>query len=89
VADYKVEMTSGARRSVERLPRVLQARIILSAMRLASDPRPSGCRKLTDTSPVLYRIRIADYRVIYQVRDEVLLVLVVRVAHRKHAYDGP
>jgi mRNA interferase RelE/StbE len=53
---------------------------------LAENPRPSGAAKLKGTD--FMRIRVRDYRVVYEVRDDVLLVLVVRVEHRRGAYRG-
>jgi mRNA interferase RelE/StbE len=52
---------------------------------LAEAPQPPGMRKLTGTEQT-WRIRIGDYRVIYDLYDEELVVLVLRVAHRKDAY---
>jgi mRNA interferase RelE/StbE len=51
---------------------------------LEQEPRPSGCRKLTGESQ--YRVRVGDYRIVYDVRDRELLVLVLRVAHRRDVY---
>ena len=50
-------------------------------------PRPAGCRKLSGTDDA-YRIRVGDYRIVYQILDRVLIVYVVRVAHRKDVYRG-
>ena len=52
---------------------------------LANDPRPPGCDKLAGVEN-LYRIRVGDYRVVYQIRDEMLLVLVVKIGHRREVY---
>jgi mRNA interferase RelE/StbE len=52
---------------------------------LAGDPRPQGCEKLEGVRD-LYRVRVGEYRVVYQVSDNILLVLVVRVAHRRDVY---
>jgi mRNA interferase RelE/StbE len=52
---------------------------------LSVDPQSPGVRKLSGVDKT-YRIRIGDYRVVYEVSDEVLLVLVIRVAHRKDVY---
>jgi mRNA interferase RelE/StbE len=51
---------------------------------LACDPRPEGCKLLKVEKR--YRIRVGDYRIVYEIRDEVLLVLVVRIAHRSDVY---
>ncbi|TAL36803.1 MAG: type II toxin-antitoxin system RelE/ParE family toxin [Spirochaetes bacterium] len=52
---------------------------------LGGDPRPQGSRKLVDTISS-YRIRIGDYRVIYQIDDDARVVTVMHVRHRKDAY---
>jgi mRNA interferase RelE/StbE len=54
--------------------------------KLPDNPRPSGCRKLKGAD--VYRIRVGDYRVVYEIHDDVLIVLVVRVAHRSEVYKG-
>ena len=60
-------------------------RTILSRIdALAVDPRPPGCQKLTGQER--YRVRVGRYRVVYEIQDEVLLVIVVAVAHRKGVY---
>lgn len=59
-------------------------------LRLGDDPRPRGVEKL-ETADKLHRIRVGPgrrYRAIYQIRDEVLVVLVVKVGHRKEVYRG-
>ena len=55
--------------------------------KLRSNPRPPGCVKLQGED-VLWRIRVGDYRVVYAIREEELIVLVVKVAHRKDVYRG-
>lgn len=52
---------------------------------LEQDPRPSGCKKLRGATNT-YRIRSGDYRVVYTIEDAELLVLVVRVGHRREVY---
>ena len=52
---------------------------------LAKEPRPKGVKKLSGADD-LYRIRVGDYRVVYQIRDDRLIVLVVRIGHRKDVY---
>ena len=60
-----------------RLPRAIDG--------LAVDARPMGCVKLAG-EPDLYRIRVGDYRVVYQVNDKVLTVLVTSIGHRRDIY---
>ena len=84
---YTVEITSVARRQIRRLPRSIQDRIISRLYALADNPRPQGVvkvkgRRRSDE----YRIRVGNYRVIYQINDDILVVLIVRVANRREAY---
>jgi mRNA interferase RelE/StbE len=62
----------------------LRRRIMQAIGKLVSNPRPSGCKKLKGMEA--WRIRVGDYRVIYEIHDDVLIVLVVRVAHRRDVY---
>lgn len=82
---YRIEFAPTAKRQFDRLSRDLKERLRPHIDALAADPRPSGVRKLAG-SEGLYRIRVGDYRVIYEVRDDELLVLVVRVGHRRDVY---
>jgi len=52
---------------------------------LQAHPRPAGCKKLAGNADY-YRIRVGDYRVLYEIRDRVLLVLVIKVGHRREVY---
>ena len=63
----------------------LYARLRTAIDVLAQDARPAGCIKLAG-EPDLYRIRVGDYRIIYQVRDRILTVLVVSIGHRRDIY---
>ena len=83
---YEVELTTSAARDLRKLERSIQKRIIKKIEALSENPRPSGCKKLVG-SDESYRIRIGDYRVVYEVKDAKLIVLVVRVRHRKEAYQ--
>lgn len=83
---YRIEYSRPAQREFLSLPATLRARIALAVNALASDPRPPGCRKIVAREKDTYRIRVGDYRVIYRIHDNVLLVLVVRVSHRREVY---
>ncbi len=82
---YSIELAPAAVRQLESLPRKVQIRISGKISALASDPRPPGCAKLRGNEDI-YRIRIGDHRVLYQVKDKVLLVLVVKVGKRGEIY---
>jgi len=82
---YKVELRPSARKELLKLPRQDQIRLVRSMDALAIDPRPRGVKKLTGIED-LYRIRVGDYRIVYQIQDDRLIVLVVRIRHRKDVY---
>jgi len=87
VGKYSVELKVSARKELERLPAKLIERIFPKLEGLASDPRPAGCKKLKGGQRE-WRIRVGDYRVVYTIDDEKLLVSVMRVRHRSEVYDG-
>ena len=81
---HSVEFKSAARKSINALSKDIKTRIISATMSLGDNPRPSGCKKLKSRDA--YRIRVGEYRVIYEILDDVLIVQVVRVANRRDAY---
>ena len=83
---YRVELTAAAAREVCKLPRPARDRILDAIAQLQEDPRPHGARKLVGELSA-WRIRVGDYRVIYEVFDAELIVTVVRAAHRREVYD--
>ena len=82
---YDIEITRSARRSLLALPRDVQRRISTAIDGLAADPRPPGCRKLAG-SESMYRRRVGDYRIVYEIRDDRLLIMVIKVGHRREVY---
>lgn len=83
---YEVVIPRTVQKQLDRLPRQTKQRIINRVAALQDDPRPPGCLKLKGYSDQ-YRIRVGTYRVRYQIIDEKLVIVLVRVAHRKEAYD--
>ncbi|WP_061230193.1 type II toxin-antitoxin system RelE family toxin [Dietzia cinnamea] len=83
---YRVEFTAAAARQVKKLPRPARDRVLDAIEDLGEDPRPHGARKLVGERTA-WRIRIGDYRVLYDVFDSELTVFVVRAAHRREVYD--
>jgi len=81
-------MMPRAERDVERLPRREQVRVLRAIAALAEQPRPDGCVKLKAGKGErdVWRIRIGDYRVLYEIHDDRLIVLVLRAGHRKDIY---
>lgn len=83
---YRIEYTAAAARILRSLDRALQRRVLSKIETLQENPRPSAAVKLTGHDA--YRIRIGDYRVIYAIADERLVVLVVEIGHRREVYRG-
>ena len=82
---YRVEIKPQAEKALLRIPNPHRRRIANTIDSLAQTPRPAGCMKLSGAENA-YRIRIGDYRVVYEIVDKVLIVYAVRVAHRKDVY---
>lgn len=83
---YRVEFTTAAARQVRKLPRPARDRVLDAIEDLGEDPRPHGAKKLVGEQTA-WRVRIGDYRVIYDVFDAELTVSVIRAAHRREVYD--
>jgi mRNA interferase RelE/StbE len=81
---YIVEVSDIAESQIDGLDGSVRVRVIKRIQALKDEPRPSGCKKLTNSE--LWRIRIGDYRVVYSIEDTRLMVLVVRVGHRREIY---
>ncbi len=82
---YEVFLEGRAERDLKRLPTDVYERILPRIQALADDPRPSDCRKVQGVDNA-WRVRVGDYRVVYEVRDDADEVLVMRVRHRREAY---
>ena len=83
-----MELSPAAERDVRKLDPYIRKQVTRDMLRLEDNPRPQGVEKL-ESKEKLYRLYVGpgkDYRVIYQIRDEVLVVLVVRVGDRKEVY---
>ena len=87
MATYSVFFKLSADKALKKLPTKVQQWIALAVGELAVDPRPADSVKL-EGEDNLWRIRVGDYRVVYTIEDRKLVVLVVRVAHRKDVYRG-
>ena len=85
MAEYDIELNRTAARELEDLDSRLGRRILASIESLSLQPRPRGSRKLVG-SENSYRLRVGQYRVLYQIDDEEKLISVVAVGHRRHVY---
>jgi len=82
---YRVEFVPSAARAFRTFGRAVQRRLAKRIDALAYEPRPPGVEKLRGTKS-RYRVRTGDYGIIYEVEDDLLLVLVVRIGHRREVY---
>ena len=85
MASYRIEWKTSAGRELKKLDRSVVPRIVEAVGRLSRNPFPHGCCKLK-ASGQSYRIRVGDFRVVYDVAEERHAIQIVRVRHRKDAY---
>ncbi|HPG41987.1 MAG TPA: type II toxin-antitoxin system RelE/ParE family toxin [bacterium] len=84
MVNYKIEIKKSAAKELDQLPVKDLHKIIEKIQGLSVNPRPPGCVKLTDQEK--YRIRVGRYRILYSIEDKMLVVYIVKIAHRKDAY---
>ncbi len=82
---YTVVITKYALKKLGKLPTDIQSELSKRLLDLEINPRPSGCKKLTNRPG--YRIRYGDYRIIYTIEDHILTVTVIDTGHRKEIYE--
>ena len=83
---YAITFKPSADRELRRLPVEVQRRIVRAVEPLAENPRPAGVVKMSGDEN-LWRIRVGAYRIIYEIHDDRLVVLVLRVGHRQNVYQ--
>ncbi|MBI2836525.1 MAG: type II toxin-antitoxin system RelE/ParE family toxin [Chloroflexi bacterium] len=81
---YRLEVSHNAHRQIARLPAQTQERVNRAIAGLAENPRPPGAKKLTAGDG--YRVRVGDYRILYQVDDRAKVVIIYRVRSRGDVY---
>lgn len=82
---YEIQVRPAAFRALKRIDRQDQARVRGAIALLAADPRPPGAKALRGREGL--RIRVGNYRIIYTIEDDRLLVVVVTLGHRREVYD--
>jgi mRNA interferase RelE/StbE len=85
VPRYGIQILPSAERELAALDSPIQRRIAARIDALADTPRPSGAKKLQGGKDT-WRVRVGDYRILYEVVDERVIVLVVKVGHRREVY---
>lgn len=84
MASYNVLITKSAAKELERVPPKDRRRIVAKIAALGDNPRPPGCEKLTGDDK--YRLRQGDYRILYEIVDDDLIVTVIRIGNRREVY---
>ena len=82
---YSIYVESRPQKELDQLPAEIYDRIIKEVRALGVNPRPHGCRKITGSKQD-WRIRVGDYRVVYEINDSSKEVHIMRVRHRREAY---
>lgn len=82
---YEIVIQASASKALRNLDRVPRRRVAAAIDALASDPRPHGYKPVVG-QPNAFRIRVGDWRVLYEIEDDKLLILVVKIAHRSTVY---
>ena len=83
---YSLKIKRSAERDLKQLPRPLFFRLNQQILTLCEDPRPVGTRKLKGKLEG-WRVRVGDYRIVYQIEDSAQVVTIVRVRHRRDVYS--
>jgi len=83
---YSLQFKESVARDLRAIPKADVARILRRIEQLADEPRPPGVEKLS--SQERYRVRQGNYRIVYEIVDDRLVVVVVRVGHRREVYRG-
>jgi len=82
---YDLIIKPAAEKSLDKVPLPFRRRILDAMKKLRNEPRPAGVVKLAGDEN-LWRIRVGNYRIVYEIHDDQLIILVLRVAHRKDVY---
>lgn len=83
---YKIEWKSSAQKELRKLDKTVIPRLIEAVAALANNPYPVGCRKIVG-SESSYRVRVGNYRIIYQVQNQELIIEIIKVGHRQSIYN--
>lgn len=83
---YVISFRSTAEKQLEELPKIYYQRVRNKIINLTNNPYPPGCEKLKGGDKE-YRIRVGDYRVIYRVEHTQLVIIIIKVGHRREVYE--
>ncbi len=83
---YTISIKPSALKELSKLPKATVKKTEKAIDALALNPRPDGVKKLKGSAEDLYRIRVGDYRIIYSIEDEIKIVDIIKIGHRKEIY---
>lgn len=81
---YRVKFSTDAKKGIKRLPEKIRDRVLVTIQELEMNPRPHNVKKLVGSKS--WRVRVGDYRIVYEIHEREIFVMVIRVAHRKDVY---
>jgi mRNA interferase RelE/StbE len=85
MADFRIEVSATAEKQIRKLPREHQVRVLQAIRALAREPKPPGSRRIRGYEDV-YRIRVGTYRVLYRVEAQRLVIIILKIGHRRDIY---
>lgn len=83
---YRIEIKKSAEKEIGSLPNNIKERVKKAILSLAKNPMPVGHKKLKGRTND-YRVRVGDYRIVYQIKAEIILIYIIKVGHRKDIYE--
>ncbi len=85
---YQIKILPTAQKELASLPKPIRVRIAKKIDSLQTNPVPQGVKLLKGKVREAYRLRVGDYRILYQIKKEILTVLVIKIGHRREIYRG-
>ncbi len=85
---YQIVVRPSARKELRKLSAPVATAISTKIESLAQNPRPEGCKKLVNNKENIWRVRVGDYRILYTINDEIRIVDIQHVGHRRDIYKG-
>jgi mRNA interferase RelE/StbE len=81
---YSIEFKKSATKELNSLPNKEIKKILITINQLIENPRPINSKKLSASER--YRIRVGDYRILYEIKEQILIIYIIKIAHRKDVY---
>ena len=85
---YQIKILPTAQKELASLPKAIRVRIGKKVDSLQTNPNPQGAKLLKGKGREAYRVRVGDYRILYQIQREILTILVIKIGHRREVYRG-